>query len=155
MLAPMPQSFSRVVLHTIFSTKDRFAFLQNPEFRAEVHAYLGGCARSLHCLPIQIGGVSDHVHLLTTLARTIAIADFVKEVKRVSCNWIHERGGPWSKFHWQGGYASFSVSESNVAQVVRYIENQEAHHRGQTFQDEYREFLRKHGETWDEKYVWD
>lgn len=85
MLASMPQSFSRVVLRTIFSTKDRFAFLQNPEFRTEVHVYLGGCAKSLHGLPIQIGGVSDHAHLLTTLSRTIAIAEFVKEAKRASC----------------------------------------------------------------------
>ena len=96
-----------------------------------------------------------HVHLLTTLSRTIAIADFVKEAKRVSCNWIQERGARWSKFHWQAGYATFSVSESKVADVIHYIENQDAHHRAQTFQDEYRDFLRKHGEEWDKKYAWD
>ena len=96
-----------------------------------------------------------HVHLLTTLSRTIAIADFVKEVKGVSCNWIQERGARWSKFHWQAGYATFSVSESKVADVIHYIENQDAHHRAQTFQDEYRDFLRKHGEEWDKKYAWD
>lgn len=151
----MPQSLSHVILHTVFSTKERFPFLQEPNRRAETHAYLGGCANTLHCRPIAIGGVADHVHLLTTLARTISIADFVKEVKRVSCNWLHEQGAEWTKFHWQAGYATFSVSESKVADVVAYIENQEAHHRGQTFQDEYREFLGKHGETWDEKYVWD
>ena len=151
----MPQSLSHVILHTVFSSKERFPFFQNTAFREEVHSYLGGCAKTLHCLPIRVGGVADLVHLLTTLARTVAIADFVKEVKRVSCNWIQERGAQWEKFHWQAGYATFSVSESKVAEVVAYIENQEAHHRVQPFQEEYREFLRRHGEQWDEKYVWD
>lgn len=99
--------------------------------------------------------MSDHVHLLTTLARTLSVAEFVKETKRVSTNWIQERNGMWSQFHWQAGYASFSVSESDVGTVEQYILGQERHHRTQSFQDEYREFLRKHGETWDERYVWD
>ncbi len=151
----MSQSLSRIVVHTIFSTQHRVACFQEKPFRDEVHAYLGGCAKTLNCVPIQIGGVSDHVHLLTTLARTISVADFVKETKRVSCNWIQERGGLWSQFHWQSGYASFSVSESKVAQVAQYVMDQERHHERMTFQDEYREFLRKHGEAWDEGYVWD
>lgn len=151
----MPQSLARVVIHTVFSTKDRFPFLQNPAYRAEVHAYLGGCVKTLGSLPIQIGGVADHVHLLTTLPRTLAIADFVKELKRVSTNWIHERGAEWAKFHWQAGYCAFSVSESNVPQVIHYIETQEEHHRTITFQDEFRALLRKHNLTWDEEYVWD
>ena len=151
----MPQSLARVILHTVFSTKDRFPFLQNPTFRAEVHAYLGGCAKSLDCLPIQIGGVAYHVHLLTTLPRTLTSADFIKEVKRVSTNWIHDRGAEWTKFHWQGGYGVFSVSESKVPAVMRYIENQEEHHRVTTFQDEYRALLKKHGIICDETYLWD
>ena len=151
----MPQSLSRVVIHTIFSTKDRFPVFQNGDFRAEMHAYLGGCAETLGCLPIRIGGVADHVHLVTTLGRTIAIADFVKEVKRVSTAWIQERGGPYGGFHWQSGYGCFSVSESKVPEVVRYVETQAAHHERVGFQEEYRDFLRRHGESWDERYVWD
>jgi putative transposase len=151
----MPQSFARVVIHTIFSTKHRVTCFKETPFREEMHAYLGGCAKSLGCFPIQIGGVSDHVHLLTTLARTISIAEFVKETKRVSSNWIQTHGSAWSEFHWQAGYASFSVSESNVDSVGNYVLGQERHHRGQSFEDEYREFLRRHGETWDERYVWD
>lgn len=153
--ATMPQSLSRVVIHTVFSTKGREPAFQNPAFRAEVHAYLGGCAKTLDCLPIQIGGVADHVHLLTTLPRTLCIADFVKEVKRVSTGWIQERGGLFAQFHWQAGYGCFSVSESMVPKVVRYIEGQEEHHRTITFQDEYRELLRRHGQKWEEQYVWD
>lgn len=151
----MPQSLSRIVIHTVFSTHQRMPCFEDKTFRAEVHAYLGGCAKTLGCVPVQVGGVSDHVHLLTTLARTTSVAEFVKETKRVSSSWIQERGGIWSQFHWQAGYAAFSVSESNVPHVSRYVIDQEAHHRAWTFQDEYRELLKKHGEQWDERYVWD
>ena len=151
----MPQSLARVLIHTVFSTQGREPVFQDASFRAEMHAYLGGCAKGLDCLPIQIGGVSDHVHLLTTLSRTLAIAEFVKEIKRVSTNWIHERGGLYHQFHWQAGYGCFSVSESKAEAVVRYIASQEEHHRKITFQDEYRELLRRHGQAWDEAYVWD
>ncbi|WP_146849387.1 transposase [Brevifollis gellanilyticus] len=151
----MPQSIARALIHTVFSTKGREPVFHETAFRSEVHAYLGGCAKSLDCLPLQVGGVADHVHLITTLSRTIAIAEFVKEVKRVSTNWIQERGGLLRQFHWQSGYGCFSVSESKVADVIRYIENQPEHHRKVTFQDEYRELLRRHGQSWDEAYVWD
>ena len=151
----MPQSLSRITLHTVFSTKHRAAFFQDRAFRAEVHAFLGGCAKTLDCLPIEIGGVADHVHLLTTLPRTLCVAEFVKEVKRVSTLWIQERGHPWRDFHWQAGYATFSVSESQVHAVRKYVMEQEQHHQGLSFQDEYRVLLRKHGEAWDERYVWD
>lgn len=151
----MPQSFARIILHTVFSTKERITCFHDRSFRAQVHAYLGGCARTLGCHPIQVGGVSDHVHLLSTLTKTMSVADFVKEVKRVSTLWIQERGGLWSQFHWQAGYGSFSVSESNIPQVTQYILNQEHHHQRHSFQEEFRELLRKHGESWDESYVWD
>jgi putative transposase len=151
----MPQSLARVVIHTVFSTKGREPVFHHTGFRGEVHAYLGACSKALGCLPIRIGGVEDHVHLLTTLPRTIAIADFVKEAKRVSTGWIQERGGMFRQFRWQAGYGCFSVSESQLPKVVRYIEQQVEHHRKITFQDEYRELLRRHGQSWDETYVWD
>lgn len=150
----MSQSLARVLIHTVFSTKDREPAFHDAAFRSEVYSYLGGCAKALDCLPIKIGGVADHVHLLTTLSRTIAMAEFIKEIKRVSTKWIQERGGMFRQFHWQAGYGCFSVSESRLAAVVRYIEQQEEHHRKITFQEEYRELLRRHNQTWDEAYVW-
>jgi REP element-mobilizing transposase RayT len=95
------------------------------------------------------------VHLLTTLPRTIAIAEFVKELKRVSTNRIHMQRRDLEEFHWQAGYGIFSVSESVVPVVARYIRNQEAHHRASTYRAEYRTLLRKHGVVWDEAHVWD
>ena len=151
----MPQSLSNVVIHTIFSTKNREPFLNEKILRAEIHAYLGGIGKKLDCNPIQIGGVADHVHLLTALSRTATIADFVKELKRVSTNWIRDRGGVHGKFQWQSGYGVFSVSQSKIDKVVDYIRNQEERHRIETFQDEFRRFLRKYQIEFNERYVWD
>ena len=151
----MPQSLSRILIHTIFSTKNREKIFIEPEFRNEVHAFMGGVMKSIKCFPVQIGGTTDHVHLLSTLDRSVCVADLVKETKRVSTNWIQQHDGGFPAFHWQAGYGVFSVSESNCEAVVKYIENQEAHHRNVTFQDEYRTFCEKHSVTMDEKYVWD
>jgi len=79
----------------------------------------------------------------------------MKEMKRASSAWAKDIDADLQKLQWQSGYGAFSVSHSNVGRVEQYIANQEAHHRKQTFQDEFREILRKHGIEWDEKYVWD
>jgi len=151
----MPQSLDQVYLHTIFSTKDRFPFFQTLEIQRDVHAYLASVCQQLDCKAMRFGGVAVHVHLLTRLPRTVTIADFVKETKRVSSRWLHERDEPWKKFGWQAGYGVFSVSASKVGEVQRYISHQPEHHRKQTFQDEYQEFLVRHGVDFDERYVWD
>lgn len=151
----MPQSLSRVYLHIVFSTKDRFACFSSAEQRHEVHAYLSGVVKKLGCVPVEVGGVADHVHLLIVLSRVKSIAEVVKETKRVSTGWIRESGGVLANFHWQSGYGAFSVSQSNVESVANYIRRQEEHHRHRTFQDEYRELMRKHAVEFDERYVWD
>jgi REP element-mobilizing transposase RayT len=102
-----------------------------------------------------VGGVKDHVHLLARFGRSITQADWVKELKRASNIWLKGRGRDYLDFAWQGGYADFSVSRSNLEQAKRYIANQPAHHRKMSFQDELRVLLRKHHVEWDEKYIWD
>ena len=151
----MPQSLSSVYLHLVFSTKERQPFLRDPNLRQEMHAYLGGISKTLECPPLIVGGVEDHVHLLGRMARTITQADWVKELKRVSSIWIKQRDPASAAFAWQGGYGAFSVSTSALDRTSEYIANQEQHHQKQTFQDEYRASLRKHGIEWDERYVWE
>jgi putative transposase len=151
----MPQSLSAVHVHLVFSTKDREPFLRDAEVRKEMHAYLGGASKKLDCLPVIVGGVEDHVHLLCRWARTISLADWVKEVKRVSSVWIKQRDPGLAAFAWQGGYGAFSVSASAIDQTREYITGQPEHHQKQSFQDEYRAFLRKHDLEWDERFVWE
>ena len=151
----MPQSLSAVYIHLVFSTKERRPFLRDKTTRDGLHAYLGGVSKTLECPPLIVGGVEDHVHLLCRFGRTMTQAEWVKEVKRVSNRWLKEQGREYADFEWQGGYADFSVSQSNLEQVKEYIAGQEEHHRKLTFQDELRALLRKHEIEFDERYVWD
>ena len=129
--------------------------MRDKTVRDDIHAYLGGVSKTLECPPIIVGGVEDHVHLLCRFARTITQADWVKELKRISNIWLQERGREYDGFAWQGGYADFSVSQSNLEQVREYIANQQEHHHKMTFQEELRALLRKHEIEFDERYVWD
>jgi len=149
----MPQSLSVVYIHLVFSTKERRPFLRDSKLRQSLHAYLGEVSKRLDCAPIVVGGVEDHVHLLARFGRTITQAEWVKELKRVSSDWIQKQG--IEDFQWQSGYADFSVSQSNLPEVKDYIARQEEHHQKRSFQDELRAFLRKHGMEWDERYLWD
>src|SRR5262245_43128667 len=112
----MPQSLSAVYIHLVFSTKDRRPFLRDQPTRDALHSYLGGVSKQLDCPPILVGGVEDHVHLLARFGRIITQAEWVKELKRVSNLWLKERGRDYADFEWQGGYADFSVSQSNLEQ---------------------------------------
>ena len=129
--------------------------LSDKTVRDALHAYIGGILKTLECPPIIVGGVEDHVHLLCRFSRTITQAEWVKEVKRVSNGWLKEQGRGYAEFEWQGGYADFSVSPSNLEQVKHYIGSQEDHHRKMSFQEELRVLLRKHDVEFDERYVWD
>src|SRR5213595_2840091 len=121
----MPQSVSVVYMDLVFSTKERRPFLRDPKLRESVHGYLGETSKRLDCPPILVGGVEDHVHLLARIGRTLTQAEWVKELKRVSNLWLKERGHDYAGFEWQGGYADFGVSKSNLEQVKKYIAGQE------------------------------
>jgi putative transposase len=110
-----------------------------------MHRYLAAVLRSHHCETLIVGGASDHVHALFDLSRKYSVATIVKEIKRTSSAWVKEFSPSCKRFHWQNGYGAFSVSQSHLDRVSRYIEQQEHHHRRVTFQDEYRRFLKKYG----------
>jgi putative transposase len=151
----MPQSLSAVYVHAVFPTKERRKLLQAASFRNDMHSYLAGISKQRNCPPIAVGGVDDHVHLLARLSRTVAIADWIKELKHSSTVWANQTGQLSCSFSWQAGYGAFSVSHSEVACIRHYIEKQEEHHRQFTFQTEFRALLKKHGVEWDEQYLWD
>jgi REP element-mobilizing transposase RayT len=153
--SPMPQSLANVLLHVIFSTKNRSALLSNRKSREGMHAYLAGALKNLDCPPVIVGGTTDHVHFLCHLSRTISMADVLEATKKSSSRWIKSCEYPVTNFAWQNGYGAFSVSQSNASRVCNYIANQEKHHRIRTFQEEYRAFLRCHQLAFDERYVWD
>jgi REP element-mobilizing transposase RayT len=150
----MAQSLARNLIHLIISTKDRWPFL-HAGIRSELHSYLAGIFKNWQSPAIIIGSVADHVHVLFGLSKNHALSKVVEEVKRDSSKWMKTQGSEFAKFYWQNGYGAFSVSPSLEANVHRYIDNQEEHHRKVTFQDEFREFCRRHGVELDERYAWD
>jgi REP element-mobilizing transposase RayT len=150
----MPQSLAKVYLHATFSTKNREPLLLD-EWRDELFRVMGGTANNLGCQSLIVGGVADHVHMLFVLSRTITIADAIGKIKSTSSLWINQREARPTPFHWQAGYAIFSVSQSNVPAVRTYIQNQVKHHAKRSFQDELREWLRRYEIEYDERYVWD
>jgi REP element-mobilizing transposase RayT len=111
--------------HLIFSTKDRYPFLTDQNIREQTHAYLAGILRKHDCTTLLVGGVGDHVHTLFVLSKNVSIAEIVYETKRGSSKWIKTQGSEFRQFHWQSGYGAFSVSQSHVEQVRRYIASQE------------------------------
>ena len=153
--AAMPQSLARILVHAVFSTQGRRPFLQKMTFRSEVHCYLGGILKHQGCEPIEIGGIEDHVHILSTLSRTASISEIIKEVKRGSSLWVKEQDATLGPFAWQSGYGAFSIGFSQVEAVRLYIRNQAEHHRRYSFQDEFRRMLACYQVAYDERYVWD
>jgi putative transposase len=151
----MPQSLSDVIVHIVFATADRRPFLLDADVRVQMHRQIGGVSNTLKCPPIIVGGVEDHIHMLARQARTIALAEWIKEIKRVTSAWIKTLGRQFREFHWQAGYGAFSVSQSRVDEVVRYIEQQPQRHRQTDFKTEFRKLLKRHGMEFDERYVWD
>jgi len=151
----MPQSLAKILVHTVFSTKDRRPLLRNRELRDELHHYLGGILSNLECQPIVVGGVEDHVHFLCALSRTCDAATMVKEVKRGSSIWLKTKGNGLQDFAWQNGYGVFSIGHSQIESVRSYILGQEDHHQRVSFQDEFRQLLQRYEIEFDERYVWD
>lgn len=150
----MPQSLSLVIVHAIFSTKERRPFL-DPETRLHLHAYLATVARNAGCEVYRVGGVADHVHLAIRLSRTITIADLVETLKTSSSKWVKTQSTELAEFSWQRGYGCFSVGPTDLDTLCAYIDNQSEHHRTRTFEEEFRLFLKKYGVAYDEAYVWD
>jgi putative transposase len=150
----MGQSLGRILVHLIFSAKDREPVLA-PTVRPDLQAYIVGILAHLECPCLEIGYVTDHVHVLFVLHRTRSAAEVAEEVKKGSSKWLKTRAATLRNFHWQNGYGVFSVSPSVEADVAAYIRGQEEHHRKISFQEEFRSFLRKHGVAFDERYVWD
>ena len=148
----MAHTAGNVVLHLIFSTKGRRPLIHTA-FRPDLFAYLGGIVREMKGVALIVNGTADHVHMLLRIRPAQSPAEVTRVVKANSSRWVREKGN--KDFAWQTGYGAFSVSESRVAAVSKYIATQEEHHRKRSFQEEYVAFLKKNKIAYDERYIWD
>jgi len=150
----MSHSYTCVLNHCVFSTRDRDATLA-AEMRSRLFEYMGGVCRADRCSLIAANGTQDHVHLLVHVHPTVDVADLMREVKARSSAFVRETLGVRTWRGWQNGYGAFSVSASGVDAVKAYIARQEEHHRRMTFKEELVALLEKHGVQYDPKYLWE
>ena len=144
-------SYTNLLYHVVYATKERTPLI-TAVLRPRLHEYLGGTVRGLEGIPIEINGMSDHVHLLVKLRPTISVSELLNKLKSNSSGWAkRETKG---RFSWQSRYAAFTVSESQVENVRLYIRNQEKHHHKMSFEGEYKALLREHHLDFDEAHLW-
>jgi len=150
----MPSTYTSLLYHIVFSTKDRRPFL-NPKLRAELFPYIVGIVSKFGGVTLEIGGVEDHVHMLLRLPADLAVSDALRLIKSNSSKWAGERRDLIRAFAWQTGYSAFTVSKSQVPSVGKYIRNQERHHQRLTFKQELVSLLIKHEIEYDRRFLWD
>ncbi|MCR5453485.1 MAG: IS200/IS605 family transposase [Bacteroidales bacterium] len=149
----MPQSLCKNYIHLVFSTKERRNLIAET-LQDEFFRYIGGVVNEIGCCSIIVGGIENHVHILFELSRTLALSNVVNKIKSNSSRWIRSKGGVFD-FRWQDGYAAFSVGQSNVEPVRKYIQKQREHHQTEEYKDELRYFFDIYHIKYDERYVWD
>ncbi len=150
----MAHSNTKLLYHCIFSTKGRRAFIKDA-IQQRLYPYIASILRAKDSDLLAVGGTADHVHLLVELPATLPVADAMRLVKTNSSKWLRETFPTHRAFGWQTGYGAFTVSASAKDDVIRYIGNQEQHHRSRTFESEFVEFLNRHGLEYDDRYIWD
>lgn len=149
----MTHTFHKNYYHLVWSTKDRQNLIIE-NYKNRVHEYLGASFKTVDCRSVIVGGMGDHVHLLAIIPPKYAIAEVIKDIKIGATKWINRSFKEMKGFSWQEGYGCFSVSESQIGVVLKYIMNQETHHKHYTFKEEFTNLLRLHEIEYDEKYLW-
>jgi len=149
----MSQTLTNLLYHIVFSTKNREPLITN-ELQKELYPYIGGIIKNDKGYLLSIGGINNHIHLLAKFSQVNTVSYMLQQIKGSSSKWIHEKNQN-REFLWQRGYGAFTVSESNISNVKRYIENQHEHHKNMTFKEEYLKLLEKNNVKFDEIYLWD
>ncbi|MDQ8005854.1 MAG: IS200/IS605 family transposase [Pedobacter sp.] len=150
----MANTYSQINIHCVFAVKGRENIITQ-NFRDDLHKYMSGVLKNDNVFPLAVGGWKDHVHVFFELLPNLKISDIIRNLKSVSSKWINDNHFVLSKFQWQEGYGAFSYSRSQRNDVINYIINQEEHHRGKTFREEYLEMLKKFEVEFKDEYVFD
>ena len=149
----MGSTLTNFLYHIVFSTKNRQDYIVN-EIGSELHRYMGGIVKGEGGILLESGGMADHVHLVLKLKPAHSLSEIMRKVKGNSSKWVNDQNRLHNKFLWQDGYGAFSVSESQINNVLQYVRNQEKHHRTISFKDEFIMLLQRHGVEYNEHYLW-
>ena len=149
----MAQTLVSLLVHVIFSTKNRELFI-SPSIEPELFAYMGGILKNQNSRLLDAGGTADHVHLLISQSKNVSLSSLMKDLKKDSSFWIKTKGRQFDNFHWQDGYGAFSIGHSQTVALKKYISQQKEHHRKRTFQEELMAFFDEYGMEYDVQYLW-
>ena len=149
----MAQTLVSLMVHVIFSTKNREPFI-TPDIEPELFAYVGGILKNHESHLLDAGGTADHVHLLISQSKNVSTSSLMKDVKKDSSSWIKTKGRQFRNFHWQEGYGAFSIGRSEIPVLRKYIASQKEHHRKRSFQEELIDFVDEYGIAYDERFLW-
>ncbi|MBN2603417.1 MAG: IS200/IS605 family transposase [Candidatus Thermoplasmatota archaeon] len=150
----MSQSLSNVLTHIVFSTKKRQSWLHK-EICKELYPYINTILKNNACHVYQIGGMTDHIHIVCALGKTISISKLIEEIKKSTSKWIKTKDKKFADFYWQNGYGIFSISTTHLQALKFYVANQEKHHKTKSFQDEFIRLLQKNDIAYNAQYLWD
>ena len=148
----MASTLVKIDIHLIFHVKSTGTLMRSADL-PRIFTYIGGVINGLGGMPMVVGGMPDHIHVLTSLPKTMALSDFVMKIKVESSKWIKTLDASYAVFAWQDGYGAFSVSPSILDKTMEYIRNQPEHHKRRSFVEEYRAFLDRYGVQYDERYA--
>ena len=149
----MAQTLVSLLVHVIFSTKNREPFISS-SIEPELFAYMGGILKNQNSCLLDAGGTADHVHLLISQSKNVSLSSLMKDLRKDSSLWIKTKGREFDNFHWQDGYGAFSIGHSQIAELKKYINQQKEHHRKRTFQEELMAFFDEYGMEYDVRYLW-
>jgi REP element-mobilizing transposase RayT len=148
----MANTYTQIHMHTIFAVQNRLSLIKT-DWQERLFQYIISITQNHGHKVLSIGGMPDHIHLLFAFRPTQSLSELMQNVKRNSSEWINKEKLALGKFSWQEGYGAFSYSKSQIPQVVKYIENQETHHKKRTFSEEYKKILIDFGLEYDERYI--
>lgn len=148
----MPNTYTQIHIHVVFAVKNRSGLIQK-EWKDELYKYITGIIQQHKHKLLAINGMPDHIHIFFGFKPTQSLSDLIQDVKGSSSKWINDKKFTKSRFEWQQGFGAFSYSNSHISNVISYIENQEAHHRKQTFIEEYKHMLTKFEVDYNEQYL--
>ena len=148
----MPNTYTQIYIQTVFAVENRISLIKE-QWREELHKYITGIVQNNSHKLIAINSMPNHVHIFIGMKPIQSVSDLLQDIKGCSSTWINEKGFVRGHFNWQSGYGAFSYSHSQIDTVVKYIQNQQKHHKKKTFRQEYIEFLEKFHVDYDERYI--
>ena len=148
----MANTYTQIYIHIVFSVKGRQSLIKQ-SWKDELFKYICGIVNAKKQKVYAIGGIADHIHILVSIKPDVALSDIVRDIKANSSKWINERRLIEGKFQWQEGFGAFSSAQSQLAKIIKYINNQERHHEIRSFKEEYLELLQKFEIVYDEKFI--